>query len=127
VGVLVRSNFGGDLTIAGVPVGRELSRNSKDPAYGSTVMAVAADAPVNARELRRMAARTIWARRTGSTGSNGSGDYAIAFSTVRNPGTPPGMIYNSLFKAVTMTGHGFTAQALPVELVRVILRAHGAI
>ena len=145
VGVLVQSNFGGDLTIAGVPVGRELSNKGKDSADGSIIMVVATDAPLDPRRLQRMAERTIWGlARTGSTGSNGSGDYAIAFSTVRNPAqivsnnamsplfqavieATEEAIYNSLFKAVTTTGNGHTVQALPIERVREILRAHGAI
>lgn len=145
VGVLVQSNFGGDLTIAGVPVGRELAHGSPASPNGSIVMVVATDAPLDARLLRRMAARTIWGlARTGSTGSNGSGDYAIAFSTARHPAQLVGndgmsplfqatieateeAIYNSLFKAVTMTGNGVTVEALPVARVREILRSHGAI
>jgi D-aminopeptidase len=145
VGVLVQSNFGGDLMIAGVPVGRELIQSGKSSADGSIIMVVATDAPVDARLLRRMAARTIWGlARTGSTGSNGSGDYAIAFSTVRdhrpvvaNDDMSPlfqavieateEAIYNSLFKAVTTTGNGHTVQSLPVERVKELLKARGAI
>lgn len=146
VGVLVQSNFGGDLMIAGVPVGREL-RKAEPPAGadGSIIMVVATDAPVDSRNLRRMAARTIWGlARTGSTGSNGSGDYAIAFSTVRNPARTVAnddmsplltavieateeAIYNSLFKATTTTGNGRTVEALPLDRVRAILKRHGAI
>src|SRR5207302_3249131 len=87
VGVLVQTNFGGVLTIAGVPVGRELG-----PTGGSCVIVIATDAPVDARNLRRMAARAIMGMaRTGAAGSNGSGDYAIAFSTCRTGGSacPP--------------------------------------
>ncbi len=146
VGVLVQSNFGGDLTIAGVPVGREL-RNA--PATGSgdgsIVMVVATDAPVDSRNLRRMAMRTVWGlARTGSTGSNGSGDYGIAFSTNRHPArllanddmsplftavieATEEAIYNSLFKAVTITGNGHTVTALPIEETKRILRRFGAI
>jgi len=80
VGVLVQSNFGGDLMIAGVPVGQELSHGAAASPNGSIIMVVATDARVDARLLRRMAARTIWGlARTGSAGSNGSGDYAIAY------------------------------------------------
>ena len=145
VGVLVQSNFPGHLTIAGVPVGQELQRQAGGPPNGSIIMVVATDAPVDAHLLRRMAARTIWGlARTGSTGSNGSGDYAIAFTTARNPArlvTNDGMsplfeavidateeaIYNSLFKAVTVTGNGYTVPALPIDRVRQILLAHGAV
>lgn len=105
VGVLVQTNFGGVLTIAGAPVGQELGRyylkqelergkqnrspggrgaNSvgSDTADGSVIIVIATDAPVDARNLRRMAARSMMGlARTGSAASNGSGDYAIAFST----------------------------------------------
>ena len=106
VGVLVQTNFGGVLTIAGAPVGQELGRyylkqeldrakDSKsstggsgpnapdsDVADGSVIIVIATDAPIDARNLRRMAARSISGlARTGSAASNGSGDYAIAFST----------------------------------------------
>jgi D-aminopeptidase len=85
VGVLVQSNFGGDLTIAGVPVGRELAR-SDDSANrsgdGSIMIVVATDAPLGPRNLERLAARALFGlARTGSNMSNGSGDYVIAFST----------------------------------------------
>lgn len=97
VGVLVQTNFGGALTIAGVPVGRELGRyylkqeldrekppktSAQDFGDGSVIIVIATDAPVDARNLKRMAARSMMGlARTGSAASNGSGDYAIAFST----------------------------------------------
>lgn len=100
IGVLVQSNFGGVLTINGAPVGQELGRYYlKDeiapaaaPAAapgprdqspdGSIIMVIATDAPLDARNLRRMAARAMMGMaRTGGSGSNGSGDYVIAFST----------------------------------------------
>jgi D-aminopeptidase len=90
VGVLVQSNFGGVLTINGAPVGRELGRYylkdeltaPANPADGSIIIVIATDAPLDARNLNRMAARAMMGlARTGSSGSNGSGDYAIAFST----------------------------------------------
>lgn len=91
VGVLVQSNFGGTLTVAGVPVGRTLP----DPAAlaagveapvadgdGSIMIVVATDAPLDARLLERLAARAVVGlARTGASLSNGSGDYVIAFST----------------------------------------------
>jgi D-aminopeptidase len=116
VGVLVQSNFGGHLMIAGVPVGRELT----DTPDGSIMIVVATDAPVDARNLKRMAARGIMGlARTGSSGSNGSGDYVIAFSTARNPAqlvanddisplflavieATEEAIYNSLFRATAV-------------------------
>jgi D-aminopeptidase len=100
VGVLVQTNFGGVLTINGAPVGVELGRyylkeviepgsdnrrggaEAKDRADGSVIIVIATDAPVDARNLNRMAARAMMGlARTGSSASNGSGDYAIAFST----------------------------------------------
>jgi D-aminopeptidase len=91
VGVLVQSNFGGDLQILGVPVGRELGRDGvksrPDPQgpRGSIMIVVATDAPLSDRNLRRLAGRAMLGLgKTGSAASNGSGDYVIAFST--NPG-----------------------------------------
>ncbi|HEY8459284.1 MAG TPA: P1 family peptidase, partial [Blastocatellia bacterium] len=102
VGVLVQSNYGGLLTINGAPVGRELgkyylkehvegrrvSRNNPDEnqvgdrADGSIIMVVATDAPLDARNLKRLAARAMLGlARTGSPSTNGSGDYVIAFSS----------------------------------------------
>jgi D-aminopeptidase len=97
VGVLVQSNYGGILTINGAPVGRELGRYylkdelaeppAEKPARqnqpdGSIIIIIATDAPLDARNLNRLAARAMMGlARTGSSGSNGSGDYAIAFST----------------------------------------------
>lgn len=108
VGVLVQTNFGGVLTINGAPVGRELNRyflkeeleraqsprpgesastntsksSDADRADGSVIIVIATDAPVDARQLRRMAARgIIGLGRTGAAATNGSGDYVIAFST----------------------------------------------
>lgn len=88
VGVLVQSNFGGDLLVLGVPVGRALGRDgvhrARDPqgAKGSIMIVVATDAPLSDRNLERLASRAIaGVARTGSVMSNGSGDYVIAFST----------------------------------------------
>ena len=96
IGVLVQTNFGGVLTINGAPVGQTLKKyylkeelersvRSIDPqnrADGSVIIVVATDAPVDARNLGRMAARTMLGlARTGASATNGSGDYAIAFST----------------------------------------------
>src|SRR5438874_5270849 len=153
VGVLVQTNFGGVLTIAGAPVGQELGQyylrhelqqaaGGKDKADGSCMIVVATDAPLDARNLKRLAARAwLGVARTGSSASNGSGDYAIAFSTapqvrihandkaltrkvevVTNDAMSPlfeavieateEAVYNLMFKAKTMTGHGHTADAL---------------
>lgn len=96
VGVLVQSNFGGVLTINGAPVGRELGRyylkdelaqpaterQQQNQPDGSIIIVIATDAPLDARNLNRMAARAMMGlARTGAAGTNGSGDYAIAFST----------------------------------------------
>ena len=96
VGVLVQTNFGGVLTIAGAPVGRELGRyafrdaleageEERDGGDGSIMIVVATDAPLSARGLERVARRALAGlARTGSIMSNGSGDYVIAFSTAES-------------------------------------------
>jgi D-aminopeptidase len=98
--VLVQSNFGGVLQMAGAPIGKELGRYSfrnsveEDRGDGSIMIVVATDAPLSDRNLSRLAARAIMGlSRTGSAASNGSGDYVIAFSTapeVRRRPSPPG-------------------------------------
>lgn len=163
VGVLVQSNFGGVLQIDGVPVGEELkqfylSEQLMDKADGSCMIVVATDAPVDARNLERMAKRAIMGlAKTGGIGSNGSGDYVIAFSTapqlrirheikertetvtlLRNDAMSPlfmavieateEAIINSLFAAETISGkEGHTIKALPKEEVIKILKKHQAI
>jgi D-aminopeptidase len=166
VGVLVQTNFGGVLQIAGAPVGRELgqyylrdelSQEKKDRPDGSCMIVIATDAPVDARNLKRLAARAwMGMARTGSSGSNGSGDYAIAFSTapqlrirtddkaltrhvelLTNDAMSPlfeavieateEAIYNSMFRATTTTGNGHTVEALPIDRTLQILREHRAI
>lgn len=141
VGVLVQTNFGGVLQVNGAPVGEELgqyyfSQKIKDSADGSCMIVVATDAPVDARNLERMAKRAMMGlAKTGGIASNGSGDYVLAFSshpdlriphtstaktqtttTLRNDEMSPlflavieateEAIINSLFKAETMTGKG---------------------
>jgi D-aminopeptidase len=126
-------------------------------ANGSCMIVVATDAPVDARNLKRLAARAIMGMaRTGAAGSNGSGDYVVAFSTAPELRIRPGdenkprqvtvlgneamsplflaaieateeAIYNSLFKATAVTGRSKTVEALPVERVVEILKAHGMI
>ncbi len=159
VGVLVQSNFGGILQVLGAPVGKELGRYAfrreveGDRGDGSIIIVVATDAPVLDRNLRRLAERAIMGlARTGSSASNGSGDYVIAFSTaasVRRPwrGRRPAAeeleneemsglfqavveateeaIYNSLFMATTVRGARGTVEAIPLERVREILRKYG--
>ena len=139
VGVLVQTNFGGILTINGAPVGEELNNYymAEDVPYvvdGSCMIIIATDAPLSARNLKRLARRSYLAfGRVGSFSSNGSGDYSIAFSThpglripyqtsntamsipqLRNEAMSPlflavveateEAIYNSLFMATDMTG-----------------------
>lgn len=110
VGVLVQTNFGGVLQVLGAPVGRALGRydfrdaveppgaagrgGPNDRGDGSVMIVVATDAPLGERNLERLAARAIMGlARTGSSASNGSGDYVVAFSTaesVRRRAAPPG-------------------------------------
>ena len=139
VGVLVQSNFGGVLQIDGVPVGRELGKfNFSDKLMnnvdGSCMIIVATDAPLDSRNLERLAKRAFMGlAKTGGIASNGSGDYVIAFSTAENLRVPhqttqslkqseeiwndqvsplfmaaieatEEAIINSLFAAVSMTG-----------------------
>jgi D-aminopeptidase len=145
VGVLVQSNFGGTLIMNGAPVGRELRAAGPNSGNGSILMVVATDAPVDSRNLKRLAARTMFGlARTGSSGANGSGDYAIAFTTARNPAklltndemsplflaaidATEEAIYNSLLRAQTVTGSGHTVQALPIEKTVEILKKYGAV
>ena len=163
VGVLVQSNFGGILSIDGVPVAKELeqyylknavSKGSAEPdpsADGSIIIVIATDAPLDHRQLRRLAERSMAGlARTGSSMSNGSGDYAIAFSTANrivasqpvrevkvlgNDAMSPlfqavieateEAILNSLFRATTVTGNGRTVEALPIDKVKEIFRKYG--
>ena len=153
VGVLVQTNFGGVLTIAGVPVGRALGRDSFRPDSGSCIVVIATDAPLSDRNLRRIASRSMLGLgRTGSSESNGSGDYAIAFSTApgvrRSPTQRPSgaaelsnndvdalfeavveateeAVYNSLFMATTVSSRGGTVEAIPLPQVRQLLERAG--
>lgn len=93
VGVLVQTNYGGILTIDGVPVGQELGRYAfqeyVEPGSGSCMMVVATDAPLDARQLERLARRALAGMaRTGASFSHGSGDYVIAFSTAESVRIP---------------------------------------
>jgi len=168
VGVLVQTNFGGVLAINGAPVGRELGRfylqrelapprqGPADRGDGSIMIVVATDAPLDARNLDRLAARALSGlARTGATMTNGSGDYVIAFSTARevrrranatasttvadlpNEGMSPlfqavaeateEAIYNSLFKATPVRGRQMTADPLPVDRTLEVLRRYDAL
>jgi D-aminopeptidase len=88
VGVLVQTNFGGTLEIAGVPIGKELNmypyRDAIEKSDGSCMIVVITDAPVDARNLERMAKRAIMGlAKTGGIAANGSGDYVIAMSVAK--------------------------------------------
>lgn len=91
VGVLAQTNFGGILTIGGAPVGKELGRYylkdyvaDKSSEGGSCMLVVAVDAPMDARQLTRIARRALLGLAVvGSPMTHGSGDYVIAFSTNR--------------------------------------------
>ncbi|MGB2717660.1 MAG: P1 family peptidase [Vicinamibacterales bacterium] len=151
VGVLLQTNYGGRLTIAGVPVWRHLTPRGDrtGAADGSCMIVVATDAPLDARDLKRLAARAIYAlARTGSTYSNGSGDFAIAFSThpslrvTNSIGPQPRTVlptdsvsglfeavmdateeavYNSLLSATDTTGNGRTVEAIPIDRLKALL------
>ena len=177
VGVLVQSNYGGVLQMGGVPVGRELgqyafknaltandvpmrgelARWTRDPADdrgdGSVIVVIATDAPLSDRNLRRLASRAMMGLgRTGSSASNGSGDYAIAFSTANDVRRTFGAerlqttelandqtsalfqgsvdaveeaVYNSLLMATSESGNGQTVQALALDKLRPLLRKYG--
>jgi D-aminopeptidase len=90
VGVLVQTNFGGVLTIGGAPVGQELGQYylKGDVGDGSVIMVVATDAPLDHRQLDRLGRRALAGlARTGSSMTNGSGDYVVAFATRRMGGS----------------------------------------
>jgi D-aminopeptidase len=180
VGVLIQSNFGGILYMGGAPVGMELGQyafsnvrtpppgggagsgpapgagGDDDSGMGSIMMVVATDAPIDSRNLERLAARAIMGlSRTGSYAGNGSGDYVIAFSTaesVRRPFNQRGpqqvmdlpnndmnglfqatleateeAIYNSLLKATDVTARGRTSRALPIAETVAVLKKYGVV
>jgi len=162
VGVLAQTNFGGRLTIAGVPIWRSLQPRASASARaqqgeargdgdGSCMLIVATDAPLDARDLRRLAARAVFGLgRTGSSYSNGSGDFAIAFSTSpdmrsrfgetapRSHATLPTdatsplfeaaleateeAVYNSLLQATTVHSAIGSADAIPIDRLRDMLK-----
>jgi D-aminopeptidase len=158
VGVLVQTNFGGVLTIRGVPFDRKEagvppSAGANPAGDGSCMIVVATDAPLDARNLERLAKRALLGiARTGGYYSNGSGDYAVAFSTaaaVRVPHRSPSptrtvtllrddavsplfqaaaeaseeAILDSMFKAVRIEGKdGHSAEALPLDRVKELLK-----
>ncbi|WP_296252529.1 P1 family peptidase [uncultured Stenotrophomonas sp.] len=168
VGVLVQANFGGVLQVEGAPVGRELDRYAfqnavaaqgnvrglaDDRGDGSVIIVVATDAPLSDRNLRRLASRGMMGLgRTGSSASNGSGDYVLAFSTAESVrrgfdaaqlqttelaneqmsavfqasvDAVEESVYNALFMATTVSGNGQTVEAIPLDKVREALQRHG--
>lgn len=154
VGVLVQANFGGVLQIKGLPMGQELKDYQQDT-DGSCMMVVATDAPLDSRNLKRLAKRAMLGlARTGGIASNGSGDYVIAFSTAEKLRIPyqtvssvvsqevlhndymsplflgtieatEEAIYNALFAAEDMSGNRGTTKALPEQRVLELLHQHG--
>lgn len=155
LGVLAQTNFGGSLVIHGVPIGRILNKNDfnlnqKIKNDGSCMIVIATDAPLSARQLKRLASRAfLGLARTGSIMANGSGDYAIAFSTSRNGleswenqrsclndtvltnfflGCVEAVeesVYDALFAAENTTGrNGNVLSALPKEEVVSILQTY---
>lgn len=156
VGVLVQTNFGGILTMGGAPVGIELGRYMYGPAGdGSCMIVVATNAPLTGKSLKRVAARALYAlARTGSSYSNGSGDFAIAVSTAetvriqRGTGVPVSYqelvsddlsplfqmtleateeaVYNSLLQATSLSSRYESVEAIPVDRVREILMKYRA-
>jgi len=158
VGVLVQTNFGGILNISGVPIGTELGdffmkEELQKKEDGSCMVVVATDAPLDSRNLKRLARRALLGiARTGGFYANGSGDYAIAFSTATAVRVPfrsadstqtvtllrddkisplflaaaeatEEAILNSLFKAVRVAGRdGHVAEPLPLDKVRNLLK-----
>jgi D-aminopeptidase len=164
VGVLVQTNYGGVLSVNGAPVGRELGRymfqqqlqGPRDHGDGSVMIVVATDAPLDARNLERLATRALMGlARTGAAMTNGSGDYVIAFSTAAEVRRSPAArepvsvrdlpneattgifqavaeateeaILNSLFRATTTTGNGITVEALPINRTLEVLRRYNAL
>jgi D-aminopeptidase len=159
IGVLVQSNVPGTLVVDGVPVGKELGvvdRELRSSQQGSIMGIIATDLPLDSRQLKRLAARcTLGMARIGVSGSHGSGDFFIAFSTTYRPGTSQGQelfyrprrikdenfltpafaatadaveeaILNSIFKAVTVVGRdGNTVSELDLEKTLEIMRKYG--
>ena len=164
IGVLVQSNFPGVLRVLGAPIGGLLGRHdpAAEPGHpnegGSIMIVVATDAPLSDRNLTRLARRAFAGlARTGASFSNGSGDYAIAFSAAKSVRRTPDYrageattcelpnerisplfqavieateeaIYNSLFAATTMSGRDArTVEALPIDRVIATLRTRTAL
>ena len=161
VGVLVQTNYGGVLQMDGLPIGKELGQYYLSDAAGvgdadgSIILVVATDAPLSDRNLTRLASRALFAiARTGSPATNGSGDYAVAFSTAeavrRTPERRESVslvaelpnnqvsplfeaameaseeaIYNALTAGVTTVGFKGVIEALPLDKVIDIIQQSG--
>lgn len=158
VGVLLQTNYGGELTIMGKPVNTQalsvLTGTAATSPDGSVMIIIATDAPLSDRNLQRLAARAfLGISRTGSVMSNGSGDYALAFSTAESVRRTPERrqqvsefselpndnmtalfqavveateeaVYNALFKASDVEGvNGSQFPSLPVSAVLSLLRS----
>mgnify|MGYP001198558719 CR=1 FL=1 len=156
VGALVQTNYGSraELLFLGAPIGQHLLDEAMPQTGGGSIMLViATDAPLDARQLTRLANRSAYALgRTGSVGQHGSGDFAIAFSTTNRTSHTPDTrinpplvrddaldpifaavvesleeaILNALLAAETLTGrNGNTAFALPQDRLVELLRRYG--
>lgn len=155
VGVLVQTNYGGVLQMGGAPIGKELGQyaykneTGTERGDGSCMIVIATDAPLSDRNLQRLAARAMLGLgRTGGSGSNGSGEFVIAFSTAKEVRrvwdakrytttelsneessalfeavieATEEAIYNSMLKATSVSANGRTVEALPIEKVKEIL------
>ena len=148
VGALVLANFGArrDLVVDGVPVGRLLGAQQPEPdrVGGSCIVVLAADAALESRQLRRLAARAQYGLgRTGAYGHHSSGDYAVAFSTSRERARPDGAwldpffqaaveaveeaVIGALFAAETTAGtQGHVGYGLPVDDVTALVARNGS-
>ncbi|MEU7472132.1 P1 family peptidase [Streptomyces sp. NPDC044984] len=144
-GVLVQTNFGGTLRVLGRTVtpgsvGLGADGPASEGETGSCMIVVATDAPLDARQLTRVARRAVFAlARSGAAYSHGSGDYAVAFGTRPGSGGPVAdaelgplfeavldgveeAVLNSLLAARTTTGfNGHTARALPADRLLSVL------
>lgn len=170
VGVIVQGNYGGVLQMAGVPIGQLLGRYAfqrdveptrrpgggdanAEHGDGSCMIVIATDAPMLARNLERLAARAVMALgRTGSSASNGSGDYILSFSTAQSVRHNPDAslvtaqdvgndamsalfqatveateeaLYDALLMATPVSSRGGRGVPLPVDSVKLILQARG--
>jgi len=155
VGVLVQTNYGGVLQMGGAPIGKELGQyaykneTGTERGDGSCMIVIATDAPLSDRNLQRLAARAMLGLgRTGGSGSNGSGEFVIAFSTAKEVRrvwdakrytttelsneessalfeavieATEEAIYNSMLKATSVSANGRAVEALPIDKVKEIL------